>query len=102
MKDLKEKYDAIDVLVSNLVKKDIIEIMLDGKIIYDKEDIYDILDYITVCLYSKYNENEKYIDCIKYVNICADRLKSNSNFDMTIDNLLFKMWEELNENCNRR
>ena len=102
LKDSKEKYDAIDILVSNLVKKDIIEIMLESKIIYDKENIYDILDYITVCLYSKYNENERYIDCIKYVNICADRLKSNSNFDMAIDNLLFKMWEELNENCNRR
>ena len=102
LKDSKEKYDEIDILVSNLTRKDIIDIMFDGKIIYDKENIYDILDYITVCLYSKYNENEKYIDCIKYVNECADRLKSNSNFDMTIDNLLFKMWEELNENSNRR
>lgn len=101
-KDSKERYDAIDTLVSNLVKKDIIDIMLDGKIIYDKENIYDILDYMTVCLYSKYNENEKYIDCIKYVNISADRLRKNSNFDMTIDNLLFKMWEELNEGCNGR
>lgn len=102
LKDSKEKYDGIDILVSNLVRKDIIDIMLDGKILYDKENIYDILDYITVCLYSKYNENEKYIDCIKYVNECADRLRTNSNFDMTIDNLLFKMWEELNENSNRR
>ena len=102
LKDSKEKYDEIDILVSNLIRKDIIDIMLDGKILYDKENIYDILDYLTVCLYSKYSENEKYIDCIKYVNECADRLKSNSNFDMTIDNLLFNMWEELNENSNRR
>jgi len=100
-KDSKEKYDKIDILVSNLVKKDIIDIMLDGKIIYDKENIYDILDYITVCLYSKASENDKYVDCIKYVNECARRLRSNSNFDMTVDNLLFKMWEELNENSNR-
>ncbi|MBQ7409969.1 MAG: hypothetical protein IJW20_01120 [Clostridia bacterium] len=102
LKDSKEKYDDIDSLISNLPKKDIIEIMLDGKIIYDKENIYDILDYITVCLYSNMNINEKYIDCIKYVNQCADRLRSNSNFDMCIDNLLFKMWGELNENSNRR
>lgn len=100
-KDSKEKYDKIDILVSNLVKKDIIDIMLDGKIIYDKENIYDILDYVTVCLYSKSTENDKFVDCIKYVNECAKRLRSNSNFDMTIDNLLFKMWEELNENSNR-
>lgn len=101
LKDSKEKYDNIDSLISNLQKKDIIEIMLDGKIIYDKENIYDILDYIIVCLYSYMNTNEKYIDCIKYVNQCADRLRSNSNFDMCIDNMLFKMWEELNENSNR-
>ena len=100
-KDSKEKYDAIDLLVANLIKKDIIDILLEGKVIYDKENIYDILDYITVCLYSKINENEKYADCIKYVNECAKRLKFNSNFDMTIDNLLLKMWEELNENSNR-
>lgn len=102
LKDSKEKYDTIDTLISNFINKDIIDIMLDGRILYDKENIYDILDYITVCLYSKYNEYEKYIDCIKYVNECTNRLKANGNFDMAIDNLLFKMWEELNENSNRR
>lgn len=100
LKDSKEKYDNIDTLISNLCKKDIIEIMLEGKVIYDKENIYDILDYIIVCLYSKINENEKYIDCIKYVNKCGVRIRSNSNFDMCIDNLLFEMWEEINEKSN--
>lgn len=101
LKDSKEKYENIDLLISNLNQKDLIEILLDGKIIYDKENIYDILDYITVCLYSKINENEKYINCIKYVNKCAMRLKSNSNFDMSIDNLLLEIWEEINEKGNR-
>ncbi len=101
LKDFKEKYENIEILISNLSKKDIIEFMLEGKIIYDKENIYDILDYITVCLYSKINENEIYINCIKYVNKCAMRLRSNSNFDMSIDNLLFEMWEEINEKSNR-
>lgn len=96
LKDNKENYDKIENLVSNLSSKDLVDIMLDGRIIYDKENIQDILDYIIVCLYSKKNINEKYIDCIKYVNECSSRLKSNSNFDMSIDNLLFKMWEELN------
>lgn len=101
LKDFKEKYDKIDLLISDILKKDLIEIMLDGKILYDKENIYDILDYIIVCLYSKKEENEKYLNCIRYVNECELRLKSNSNFDMSIDNLLFKMWEELNERSNR-
>lgn len=101
LKDNKENYDKIENLIANLVKKDLVDIMLEGRILYDKENIQDILDYIIVCLYSKRNDNENYINCIEFVNQCSSRLKSNSNFDMSIDNLLFKMWEELNENCNR-
>ena len=78
-KENKEKYNEIDLLISNLKKKDFIEIMLNAKILYDKENINDILDYIIVCLYSKNNDDEKYIDCIKYVNKCSERLKANSN-----------------------
>ena len=96
LKDNKENYDKIENLVSNLSNKDIVDIMLEGRILYDKENIQDILDYIIVCLYSNKNVNGKYINCIKYINECSSRLKSNSNFDMSIDNLLFKMWEELN------
>ena len=70
------------------------------KSILEKDSINDILEYIIVCLYSKAN-NIKYLNCIKHVNDCMDRLRSYSNYDMTIDNLLFKMWEELNENSNR-
>lgn len=101
VKDNKEKYDKIDILIDNLEKKDIVDIFLEGKIIYDKENIYDILDYIIVCLYSKQKKNEKYLDCIKYVNKCLSRIKANSNFDMSIDDMLFGMWEEINESSNR-
>lgn len=101
VKDNKEKYDSIDSLISNLENKDIIDIFLEGKVIYDKENIYDILDYIIVCLYAKSNRNEKYLDCIKYVNKCLERLRVNSNFDMSIDDMLLRMWEEINENSNR-
>lgn len=102
LKDNKEKYDNIDALILSLNQKDLVDIMLDAKIVYDKDNIYDILDYIIVCLYSNYKYNEKYIDCIKHVNKCSERLRVNSNFDMSIDNMLFGMWEELNENSNRR
>lgn len=101
VKDNKEKYDNIDNLINNLERKDIIDILLEGKIIYDKENIYDILDYIIVCLYAKSSQNEKYLDCIKYVNKCLTRLRVNSNFDMSIDDMLFEMWEEINESSNR-
>jgi len=101
LKDNKEKYSEIENLISNLKQKDLIDILLDAKIIYDKENIFDILDYMIVCLYSKKDENEKYIDCIKYINKCNLRIRSNSNFDMSVDDMLFNIWEELNENSNR-
>ncbi len=101
LKESKDKYEKIELLISSIDKKSLIEFLLDGKIVYDKENIYDILDYIVVCLYSKINENQKYANCIKYVNKCEKRLRSNCNFDMSIDNLLFEIWEELNESSNR-
>ncbi len=101
VKKIQEKYNSIDLLVNNLEKKDIVDIFLEGKIVYDKENIYDILDYIIVCLYAKSKQNEKYLDCIKSVNKCLARLRTNCNFDMSIDNMLFEMWEEINENSNR-
>ncbi len=101
LKDNRERYNYIDILISDLNKKNIIDILNNAKMIFDKENIYDVLDYIIICLYSKASENNKYIDCIQYVNECANRIRCNSNFDMSIDNLLFEMWEELNENSNR-
>lgn len=95
LKENSEKYLVIENLVKDLSKKDIIDIMLNAKIIYDKENIYDILDYMVVCLYDLGKEEKNYLNCIEYVNDCYIRLKANSNFDMSIDTLLFNMWEEV-------
>ncbi len=101
LKDNKDKYSNIDLLVKNLNKKDIIDILLDSKFIYDKENIFEFLEYLIVCLYAKSKENSKYVYCIDKVNNAINRLRSNSNFDMTIDTMLLKMWEDVNENCYR-
>ena len=95
LKENSEKYLEIENLIKDLSKKDIIDIMLNAKIIYDKENIYDILDYIIVCLYDLGKNNRQYLNCIQYVNDCYSKLKSNANFDMSIDTLLFNMWEEV-------
>ncbi len=101
LKDNKDKYLNIDNLVQNLEKKDMIDIILEGKILYDKDNIFEILDYLIVCLYSKTKENAKYIFCIEEVNKAKNNLRGNANFDMTLDTMLFKMWEDVNENCYR-
>lgn len=101
LKENKEKYDEIEKLISNFEKKDLIDIILDAKILYDKDNIFDILDHVTVCLFANARNNERYVDCIKHVNECAKKLRAYSNFDMSLDIMIFSIWEELNENSNR-
>ena len=64
-----------------------------------KDNIYEVLDYMNVILYN--TKELKKINCISIVEETKKRLLSNSNFDMTIDNLLIKIWEEVNEKYNR-
>ena len=101
LKNNSEKYLQIEEVISNIEKKDIVDIMLDAKVLYDKENIKDILDYLVVCFYSHAKQNKRYLYCIEHVNECLQKIKSNSNFDMSIDIMLFNIWEELNENSNR-
>ena len=101
LKNNQEKYLQIEALISHMVTKDIVDIMLEAKILYDKENINDILDYVIVCLYSRTKQNKQYVYCIEYVNKCLERIRNNSNFDMSIDTMLFDIWEELNESCYR-
>lgn len=94
-KENQEKYLQIEKLIDLLPGKDIIDILNDFKIIYDKENIYNILEYMIICIYSKKDENIKYINCIEIVNKCIAHLKRNCNFDMTIDTMLIDMKKEL-------
>lgn len=94
--DKLDLYTNIDKLIFNIENKDIIQIMEEAQIIYkSKEDIIEILKYINVLLFNKIKENIKMANCIKIVENTKTRLNSNSNYDMTIDNMLIKIWEEL-------
>ena len=94
-----DQYSQIENFISNVDKDNLIDFIKNSKVIYDKENITDILDYIVVCLYSKTNDKySKYIECIKYVNECNKRLMSNTNFNMCLDDMVLKIWEEINEN----
>lgn len=101
LKENSEKYKEIEEFTKLLSKKSLLDILQIGKVLYDKENIFDILDYLIVCLYSNNAENIKYLNCIEVVNKCISRLKVNSNFDMSIDSLIMEMWEVLNENSYR-
>jgi DNA polymerase-3 subunit delta' len=98
LKDKVESYEKIEYMLKNINNKDIIEILELSEILYkSKDDIEEILEYINVILLNLSKENIRYIRCIDIIEETKKRLKANSNYDMTIDNMLFSIWEEVNE-----
>ena len=65
-------------------------------IIYkSQEDRQDILEYINIILFKKAKQNQKYLNCINIVEDTKKRLRANSNYNMTIDNMIMTIWEEI-------
>ena len=97
LKDKKEQYEKIEMMIKNLDKKDIIDILnLGEEICKSKDDIIEILEYINVILLKLSKEEIKYAKCINIVEDTKKRLKQNANYDMCIDNMILNMWEEVN------
>lgn len=91
----KERYEEIHKVFSNIENYKLLDILNNIDVIYkNKEDIYDILDYINIVLSNKLIENPKYIRYIETVEQTKKNLRANSNYDMSIDNMIFKIWEE--------
>ena len=68
-----------------------------SEILYkSKEYIYEMLEYLNVILLKMAKTDYKYTNCIKIVENTKKRLKQNANYDMSIDNMVFNMWEEIN------
>ena len=99
-----ESYQALDIILNTFSSKDIVDIWNESDILYkSKENINSLLDYFNVVFLNKLRSTKenKYINAIKVVEITKKRLSSNANYDMCIDNLLLKIWEEFNESYNR-
>lgn len=98
LKDKLDIYENIENIISNMNNKDIVDILNCSEILYkSKDEIEGILEYINVILLNQSKQNIKYVKCIDIVEDTKKRLKSNSNYDMCIDNMLFNIWEEINE-----
>lgn len=96
LKDKQEEYSKLQQVISNLKNVDILEIFENTKMLYEnKEDINNILQYINTILLIQADVDVRYTDCIQVVEETKRRLQSNSNYDMTIDNMLLQMKEKL-------
>ena len=96
LKDKEELYKSIDKVMNNLEKMDLIDTLKNADIIYKSQDEkQNILEYINIILFKKSKQNKKYLDCINIVEETKKRLKANSNYNMTIDNMIMTIWEEI-------
>ena len=96
IKDKQELYSAVDEVINNIEKMDLIDTLKKADIIYKlQEDKNEILEYINIVLFKKAKQNTKYLNCINIVEDAKKRLKANSNYNMTIDNMIMTIWEEI-------
>ena len=91
-----EAYQALDLIINDFSKKDIVDIWNEADILYNaKDNIFTLLEYFNIVFLNnlKQSKDEKYINSIGIVEKTKKNLLSNANFDMFIDNLLLKIWE---------
>ncbi|MCL2382892.1 MAG: hypothetical protein FWC79_01670 [Oscillospiraceae bacterium] len=83
---------------NNLENINIIDaINLKEEIFSNKEEVQNILEYISLIFFEKLKEKNqrKYAECIELMENTKERLRKNNNFDMTIDRMLITAWEIL-------
>lgn len=97
LKDKQEEYQKIELIVQQIKQNDLIDLINKSEILYQsKEEIEELLEYLNIILLRKAKQEYLYTNCIKIVENTKKRLKQNANYDMSIDNMLFNIWEEMN------
>lgn len=90
----RERFETLERIFGNVEKYLSIDLLNKIDILYkDKDSIFENLDYINTILVRQAKKDTKYLDYIDYVEETKNKLKSNSNYDMCIDNLILKIWE---------
>lgn len=92
-----EVYLQVEEIITKLQTDIITQIWKDAEVLYQaKEKIIDLLDYMNVIFFEnlKSEENSRYIKCISIVEETKKKINANANYDMSIDNLLLRLWEE--------
>ena len=100
-----QKIDILDKIkdfVMNIDKQNELVFFQNNQLFYDnKDDIILLLEYVNILLFEKIKGNlgniNGFINSMKIVESTKLKLINSNNYDMTIDNMLLKMWEEINE-----
>ena len=96
LKDKQELYNNIIEIIEKIKTMDLIDILKKADIIYKSQDEKnEILEGMNVILFKKSKQDIRYLNCIQIVEETKKRLNTNANYNMCIDNMLFKIWEEM-------
>ena len=94
------QYEKIDHIFQHIEQEDMIDIWNHSEVLYGAKDtIRHLLEYINILLLDKLKESNdlRYANCINVIEQTKKRLSTNANYDMCIDHLLLKIWEEFHE-----
>lgn len=97
LQDESNQYEQIDNILSHINQDNIIDIWNQSDVLYGaKDNINNLLEYMNIVLADRLinTKDIRYANSIQIVEQIKKRLTSNANFDMCIDNLLLKIWEE--------
>lgn len=100
-----EILNQVKTFMDNISSINKLNFIRNNQLLYDnKDDIYLLLDYIYILLFELASRNKScfngYINSMKIVESTRAKIMNSNNYDMSIDSMLIKMWEEINEkNC---
>ena len=90
----KEIYSELDKIFNNVESYTLIDVVTKLEVLYkSKDEIQDILEYLNTIFIKKAKEDIKYINYIEYIEETKRSINANCNYDMSIDNLIFKIFE---------
>lgn len=90
----KERYEELEKIFGNVEKYLSIDLLNKLDVLYkDKDNIFENLDFINEIFIKEAKYDFRYLDYIDYVEETKSKLKLNANYDMSIDNLILKIWE---------
>ena len=96
LRNEEELYTKIIEIIENIKKLSLIDFLKKAEIIYKlQEEKNNILESINIILFKKSKQDERFLNCINLVEDTKKRINANGNYNMCIDNMLFRIWEEM-------
>lgn len=97
-----ELYTNVYQCINQIENKSLLDFLKQAESIAKaKEESDAVLEFLVSILFSlakeKTEKKQNYLNCVEIVDNTKKNLQFNSNYDMQIDTMLIKMWEEIHE-----